>query len=114
MMWWLVPGPFAGVGPRGYRRPDERIQEDLCERLSRHGQIDASDVEVRVAGGEVTLTGSVTGRDAKRMAEDLAESVSGVKQVHNRLRVTQGMVGQTGEQTTMGTGRETGPRQRAA
>ncbi len=84
---WMVPGPYTGRGPRGYRRSDERIWEDVCERLTQHGQLDASGIEVRVENGEVTLEGIVSSREAKRMAEDTAESVPGVRDVHNRLRI---------------------------
>jgi hypothetical protein len=84
---WRVPGPFVGRGPKGYQRSDDRISEDVCERLTAHGQIDASDVEVRAQGGEVTLTGFVDSREAKRAAEDAAEDVSGVREVHNQLRI---------------------------
>jgi osmotically-inducible protein OsmY len=80
-------GPHAGRGPRGYTRSDERIREDICDRLAEHGFVDASDIEVRVNGGEVTLQGSVHERHEKRIAEDLAERVSGVQQVRNELRV---------------------------
>jgi DNA replicative helicase MCM subunit Mcm2 (Cdc46/Mcm family) len=44
-------------------------------------------IEVAVTGGEVTLTGTVESRRMKRHAEDLAESVRGVRDVHNQLRV---------------------------
>jgi hypothetical protein len=45
---------------------------------------------VRVSNAEVTLTGTVRDRQDKRLAEDLAEPVSGVREVHNQLRVGQG------------------------
>jgi hypothetical protein len=80
-------GPYAGRGPRGYRRSDERIREDVCDRFTEHGWLDASDIEVDVAHGEVTLTGLVASRAAKRLAEDVAESVSGVVEIHNQLRI---------------------------
>ena len=44
-------------------------------------------VDETVKDGEVTLSGTVEDRDARWLAEDLAESVSGVRAVHNRLRV---------------------------
>jgi hypothetical protein len=81
------PGPHTGRGPRGYRRADERIREDVCEFLTEDGHVDASRVEVRVEDGEVTLEGSVDSREQKRRAEDLAEIVLGVVDVHNRLRL---------------------------
>jgi osmotically-inducible protein OsmY len=49
--------------------------------------VDATHVEVSVQGGEVTLGGSVDRREDKRRAEDIAERVSGVREVNNRLRV---------------------------
>ena len=80
-------GIYAGRGPRGYRRSDERIREDINDYLTDDWYIDASDIEVTVNNGMVTLTGRVDGRDDKRRAEDLAESVSGVTDVSNQLRV---------------------------
>lgn len=84
---WRRPGPFAGRGPRGYQRSDERIREEVSDRLTAHGFIDATDVEVQVVNGEVTLTGFVDSRAAKRAAEDVAEDVYGVRDVHNHLRI---------------------------
>jgi len=78
-----------GRGPKNYRRSDERIKEDVNDRLSDDYYLDASDVEVAVENSEVTLTGTVNSRNDKRRAEDLAESVSGVTNVENRLRVKQ-------------------------
>jgi hypothetical protein len=83
-------GPHTGRGPRGYQRADERIREDVCDALCEHGYVDASDIEVTVLNGEVTLIGIVRERPQKRMAEDAAEQISGVREVHNQLRVTPG------------------------
>ena len=49
--------------------------------------MDATDIEVGVSGREVTLDGTVDSRMAKRRAEDIADSVSGVLHVQNNLRV---------------------------
>jgi len=76
-----------GRGPKGYVRSDERIREDVNDRLTDDWHLDASEIEVAVGGSEVTLAGSVASREEKRRAEDLAESVSGVKHVQNNLRV---------------------------
>ena len=84
---WRVPGPYTGRGPKGYQRSDDRIREELSDRLTAHGHIDATDVEVRVQAAEVTLIGFVDSREAKRGAEDLAEDVQGVREVHNQLRI---------------------------
>ena len=79
---------YAGKGPRAYRRSDERICEDVNEALTRHPGVDATDVTVTVKDCEVTLTGTVSDRRAKRAAEDAADSVAGVIDVQNQLRVT--------------------------
>jgi hypothetical protein len=74
-------------GPKGYRRSDERIHEDICEALVDQPWIDASDVEVKVENAEVTLTGTAPDRRYKREIEDVAHGVRGVIDVHNRIRV---------------------------
>jgi hypothetical protein len=84
---WRRPGRFTGYGPRGYQRADERIREDVCERLTYYGELDAREIEIEVKDGEVTLTGTVEDRPAKRAAERIAESVSGVNDVHNQLQL---------------------------
>lgn len=84
---------FRGRGPKNYMRSDERIKEDVNDRLSDDGNLDASDMEVDVANGEVTLSGRISHRWDKRRAEDLAEAVSGVKHVQNNLRVRESEIG---------------------
>jgi len=121
---WMIPGPETGHGPRGYHRSDTRILEDISDRLMQHGRINASDITVQVANGEVTLAGSVNSRHVKRMVEDVAESVPGVTDVHNQLKVQaqgqqQGMLsdqtrtqqGQSSLQGQEGTQRQTTTRQ---
>jgi hypothetical protein len=78
----------VGGDRRRARRSDESIAEEIRESLARHPDLDATEVEVLVEGGEVTLTGRVEDRDARWLAEDIVDSVSGVSLVHNRLRVT--------------------------
>jgi osmotically-inducible protein OsmY len=82
-----VTGTHVGKGPRNYRRSDERISNDINDRLADDSFVDASDIEVIVKNCEVVLAGTVESRDAKKRAEDIGESVSGVKNVENRLRV---------------------------
>jgi BON domain len=78
---------YRGRGPKNYNRSDDRIREDVCERLTMDHDVDASEIEVNVNDGVVTLTGTVHERHAKRVAEDLCESIPGVKDVQNQLRV---------------------------
>lgn len=83
----MAPGPHTGKGPKGYKRSDDRIKEEVCERLTQHGYIDPTDIEVDVDNGEVSLNGEVEDRQMKRLAEDLAESVTGVIDIHNNLTI---------------------------
>jgi osmotically-inducible protein OsmY len=83
---WMA-GPHSGRGPQGYQRSDARIEEDVCEHLTHHGMLDATGIQVQVENGEVTLTGTVESRQAKRLAEDILDAISGVRDVHNQLRV---------------------------
>ena len=84
-----APEPdYTGRGPKNYQRSDDRIREEVSDRLTDDPRIDASEIVVDVRSGEVTLTGSVGERDQKRRAEDLAERVTGVREVHNNIRVS--------------------------
>jgi osmotically-inducible protein OsmY len=76
-----------GRGPSGYTRSDERIREDVHDRLTDSPYVDASNVSVTVEKGEVTLDGTVTSRAQKREAEDCVDDISGVRHVQNNLRV---------------------------
>jgi hypothetical protein len=90
-------------GPKGYKRSDERIREDVNDRLAQQDHLDPSEIEVTVSNAEVTLVGLVESRHEKFLAEEIADDVSGVTDVHNQLRVrrTQGATtGQTTETST--------------
>jgi osmotically-inducible protein OsmY len=71
----------------GVRRPDEQLAHEIHEILTNDPELDATDIEVVVQGGAVTLSGAVHSTDSKLLAEELVESLPGVRQVHNRLTV---------------------------
>jgi BON domain len=80
-------GPYVGQGPQGYSRPDERIREDICDELTRRGDIDPRRVLVTVRSGEVTLEGTVESLEMRRVVDDVASACTGVTQVHDRLQL---------------------------
>lgn len=80
-------GGHRGKGPKDYQRSSDRIREDVCDRLSDDDALDATHIQVQVQGNEVILSGTVSERYQKRYAEDLVESISGVRHVENRIRV---------------------------
>ena len=68
-----------------------KLLRQAADRLEADG-VDASDIEVEVKDGEVTLKGTVEERWMKRLAEDIAEVVPGVHDVHNQIRVKGGLI----------------------
>lgn len=74
-------------GPKGYQRSDERLREDISERLMQAHYIDSSDVTVTVSGAKVVLEGTVPDRRMKHAIEDLADACPGVQDIENRIRV---------------------------
>jgi len=81
----LALGPHVARGPRGWRRSDARIREDVCRWMTDDPRLDAREIDVRVHDGDVTLEGRVEHRAARRLAEDIAAAVPGVRDVFNRL-----------------------------
>lgn len=76
-----------GKGPKGYKRSDEKIHDEVCDVLTTHYDIDASEIEVEVKDGVVTLGGAVESRETKRLAEDVVADMNGVMDVRNNLRI---------------------------
>lgn len=74
-------------GPKGYQRSDERLREDISERLMAARYIDSSDVTVAVCGAKVLLEGTVPERRMKHAIEDLADACPGVQDIENKIRV---------------------------
>ncbi len=79
-------GPQSLPG-KGGSRPDDRIHEDICERLSCASGIEIEDVSVRVSGGTVTLEGTVPTGGMKHMIENIADACAGVQEVDNRIKI---------------------------
>ena len=94
--WPSESGRFSGRGPRNYQRSDERIREDVNERLTADPRIDASDIDVRVQNGEVTLSGTVDDRRTRRLAEEIVEDLPGVRDVRIELKCDANRWGQSG------------------
>jgi len=68
---------------------DARIRTEATRRLTDDWYVDATDIEIGVANGEVTLSGLIDSRAAKCLAEDCIDSVPGVRDVRNTLRIRQ-------------------------
>lgn len=81
-----TPGEFAGRGPKDYVRSDQSIEDELYKRLTHHPDLDAEDMEIAVAAGVVSLRGYAANKYEKRLAEEIARDVLGVKDVQSELR----------------------------
>ena len=99
------PGRYARQGPKGYSRGDDRIREDVCERLYHADDVDVSDVSVEVSGGTVKLEGTVPERWMKYRIEDICDRAAGVADIENRVRLVR-----TEAETRHGADKQTGPR----
>ena len=78
-----------GRGPNNYKRSDERILEDACDRLTEDRGVDARNISVTAQDSEITLDGTVNTLWEKRRAEDCVQQVSGIAHVQNNLRLSQ-------------------------
>lgn len=87
---WSDDRGHRGRGPKDYKRSDARISDDAHQRLTDDSWLDASNINVSVSGGEVTLSGTVENREAKHRAERCVEDIPGVRHVQNNLRIDQG------------------------
>jgi osmotically-inducible protein OsmY len=54
----------VAVGPRDWRRADEEILADVCERMAEHSRLEAHGIDIAVANGEVSRQGVVVRRAA--------------------------------------------------
>jgi hypothetical protein len=75
-----------GKGPKGYRQTDERLRERLCELLTDDPRIDATNIDVQVQDGEITVAGFVDSRRTKFLVEELVANTCDTE-VTNRLQV---------------------------
>lgn len=79
--------PHTRRGPKNYSRSDEMVLGDVCERMALNPDLDASDLTVDIAEGVIRLGGTVTDRRQKRLAEEIADHVYGVRDVENHVRI---------------------------
>jgi osmotically-inducible protein OsmY len=80
-------GPRRAGGTPALGEEDARIWNGVSACLTEDWYVDGTEITVSVDDGEVTLDGVVENRAEKRLAEDCADSVPGVVDVHNPLRI---------------------------
>jgi hypothetical protein len=73
--------------PRGLRRTDDEIKEEIDTLLSGQRQVDTSDIQVDVKDGIVTLSGNTNSPVEIEKAAGIAGNVLGVLDVTNQLNI---------------------------
>ena len=69
------------------KKSDAQIHHDVLEELKWDSRVDETEVGVQVAGGVVTLTGTVTSWAKRVAAQEAARRVIGVLDVANDIKV---------------------------
>ena len=83
---WLEPGLYSGFGP-SYDSAGDPVGQEVASRLTQHGQVDASNIEITVENGDVLLEGTVADEETKRLVGEAVQTVTGVNQIENMLQV---------------------------
>ena len=83
----LSPGTLDRDTPRGARRSDGQIKNELETLLREHGQVDSGDIQVDVRDGVVTLSGMVSSPAELEAAVGIADNIIGTKEVKNQLTI---------------------------
>jgi hypothetical protein len=82
----VIPRDNAEISRHPHRK-DAWIKEDVRNALYNQAEIDATEIDVQVTEGVVTLSGKVENRLAKKIAEQTTEKCLGVTEVKNQLRI---------------------------
>lgn len=80
--------PKSGMNADGLARSDDEIQQEINARLANHSTLGISNILVNVIEGKVALFGAVDSHEAKRLAGEICQGVSGVIDIQNELRIT--------------------------
>lgn len=79
---------FKGRGPRNYRPSDDRIGERLCEVLTDHPDVDASELTLHVECGIVKLRGSLRDEAMKDRVLAAIQDTHGVVGVVDQVQIS--------------------------
>lgn len=73
------------ITPKTWSVSDELLKDQICEALWRDQNIDATDIEILVDQGVVTLDGFVDCYENKSKAEHCASQINGYLELRNNL-----------------------------
>lgn len=78
---------YTGVRPKKYQRSDMSILDQIGELITWSPDVDGSEITIAVKDGNVIVAGTVPTRMMIYIVDDLVESVGGVKEYDNHLKV---------------------------
>jgi osmotically-inducible protein OsmY len=81
-------GSVKGRISEGANVSDERLREDICDRLMQMGPVDCTEIDVSVNNGVVQLEGTLPNEDFKQRVLDVVSTVAGTDQIESRLQIT--------------------------
>ena len=81
------PTGHRGKGPRNHARSDAGLQAHVSELLTEHDEIDASNLDVHVADGAITLTGTLDDGHMRGKLDELLGGIAGVRAIHMSIAV---------------------------
>lgn len=76
-------------GPRSIKRSDDSIESEIYDKLRHNRDLDASEIEVEVNRGNVVLKGYIDTKYERNLAEEIVESIYGVRDIMNQLQFKQ-------------------------
>jgi osmotically-inducible protein OsmY len=94
--WLAILCTAAAIGctqrPTNPEGADAVVEGEIQRQLAANPEVASAAPAIKVSAenGTVTLMGAVPSENVKREAEDIAEDVSGVDEVHNQLIVASG------------------------
>ena len=86
---FTIDKQHVGKGPKGYKKDDYAIYEEICENLTRDSYIDASSINVNVEKAVLYLTGEVESEEMRDRVMGLAQEIHGVSHILNEIVLTE-------------------------
>ncbi len=80
-------GTATGRVAEGDNGNDERMRQDICDRLVQFGTPDCTAIGVSVVNGVVMLEGNVATDELKQRIFDVVSTVAGVETIESRLQL---------------------------
>lgn len=82
-----MSGEHKGLGPKTAKTGEDPVLHAVHDALTHEAWLDATDIELLVTGGKVTLTGTVNTEQQRELAGKTSAAAKGVTEVVNNLTI---------------------------